>query len=142
MSRVWLWETQNAFLTETDPSTGSRWKDRHGKVYGKGFTKAGNVEPYLSYSKLHRTGRLLRSIKGKHSPTQVKLYSNVPYAGAHDNGGVYGKPKAITEPYVMNGAKAVITGEQMVARPFMKPSKRVLRAPYTFVGARMRRYGW
>jgi hypothetical protein len=41
VSKLWLWTSQNAFLTSKDPSTGKEWADRFGRAFGKGFTKPG-----------------------------------------------------------------------------------------------------
>lgn len=141
VSKVWLWTSQNAFLTGNDPSTGTAWADRQGKVFGKGFVKSGNIEPYLSYKKLHRTGRLLRSLKTKHNSNFVMLYSNAPYASEHELGQQSGKA-VIKDRFVTGGAKGVAVGGKLHARPFMKPSKQVLRAPYRLIVERMKRYGW
>ena len=114
-------------------------------VYDKGFRKTGNVEPYLGYKKLHRTGRLLRGLKVRRKQngdsTDIELYNKTPYASEHELGGQT-KPVKIKEPYVQGGASAVITGGDVEARPSMKPSKQVLRSPMKLVENKMRGFGW
>ena len=105
----------------------------------------GNVERYLSYKKLHRTGRLLRGLKVKRSGSgysrQITLYNDVPYASEHETGSV--TPKAtIKSPYVHNGAQGVVTGGDVEARPSMQPSAQVLKSPYKLLGAKMKSFGW
>lgn len=145
VSQTWLWTAQNAFLTETDPSTGAKWKDRYGTAYGKGLRHTGNIEPYLSYKKLHRTGRLLRGLKVKRSAVgggiAIELYNNVEYAEEHEMGKMTGVV-TIKPPYVHNGAQSVLTGGQIHARPHMKPSKRVLYSPQSLVQSKMKSFGW
>lgn len=105
----------------------------------------GNIEPYLSYSKLHRTGRLLRGLKsrvvGEGTSLAIELYNKVPYAQQHEKGGVTSRVE-INEPYTTNGAKGVITGGNVVARPHMQPSKQVLKAPRNLIGTKMKSFGW
>jgi phage gpG-like protein len=141
VSRLWLWTSQNAFLTSKDPSTGKGWADRFGRAFGKGFTKTGNVEQYLNYKKLHRTGRLLRSLSAKATSKTVTLSSNAPYASEHELGGGSGGAK-VSGNYVRGDVSAVAMGGKVVARPFMRPSKQILRAPYMLLIDKMNQYGW
>ena len=105
----------------------------------------GNVEPYLSYGKLHRTGRLLRGLRVKRSVVRggvaVTLYNNVRYAEDHELGKTTRK-MTIRSPYVTNGATGVVTGGNIVARPFMKPSSQVLRSPIRLTESKIRSLGW
>ena len=131
-------------MAETDPATGVKWKDRHGIAYGKKLKHTGNIETYLSYKKLHRTGRLLKGLKvrrkqGRH--VVIELYNTVSYASDHQNGATT-KRARIKAPYVRSGATGVITGGNVVARPFMTPSKRILNAPKRLTEKKMRSLGW
>lgn len=129
-------------MTETDPATGKKWPDRYGKAFGKGFTHTGNIEPYLSYRKLHRTGKLLRSLSTRvQYGSEIVLSAAAEYASEHELGGASGGA-VIKEPYVQGGARGVLVGGQIHARPFMRPSKQVLRAPASLIEDRMRQYGW
>ena len=141
VSRLWLWTSQNAFLTGKDPSTGKEWADRYGKAFGRGFTKTGNIEQYLNYKKLHRTGRLLRSLSAKATSKIITLSSNSPYASEHELGGSSGGAR-VGGTYVRGDVSAVAMGGKIVARPFMRPSKQILRAPYRLLMDKMNRYGW
>lgn len=141
VARTWLLTSQNAFLFGKDPDTERNWADRHGKAFGKGFTKTGNVERYLNYKKLHRTGKLLRSLKASARGRQIVLSSSSPYAKIHNEGG-HDKSKKVSGSYVRGDVKAVAFGGNIVARPFMNPSKQVRRLLFTLVLKRMRKYGW
>lgn len=115
-------------------------------MYGSnGLRKTGNVEQYLSYDKLQRTGRLLKGLKVKREVTDrgfnVTLYNRVPYASEHETGGSSARA-VIKEPFVKNGASGVVTGGKITARPFMKPSRRVLNTPYRELGRKMKSFGW
>lgn len=145
VSQAWLWASQNAFLTETNPATGQKWRDRYGIVYGKRVRKIGNIEPYLSYGKLHRTGRLLKGLKVRRvingNAVDIELYNKVPYAEEHETG----KPtKRVTvkQPYVRGDVQGAVTGGKIVARPHMQPSKQILRSPRRLVLNKMRELGW
>lgn len=140
MSQSWLWTAQNAFLTETSPD-GVRWADRHGKAFGRGFVRNGNVEKYLTYKKLHRTGRLLRSLKKFARGNVIGLTSSVPYAKEQNEGGGSGGTR-VKGKYVQGGVSAVLLGGRIHARPFMTPSKRVLDLPYSLLVARIKKLGW
>ena len=142
VSKAWLWTAQNAFLAERNPETGEQWSDRYGIAYGKGFKKVGNVESSFNYQKLHRTGRLLRSLKAKGVAGRVVLSSSAPYARDHNEGSAGGSSKVIKAPYVRGGTKGIITGGTIVARPFMYPSKKVVKMPYTLLNKKMKLYGW
>lgn len=148
VSKRWLWTSQNAFLKSKDPSTGADWADRHGHAFGKGFSKSGVVEPYLSYKKLQRTGKLLRSLKAKskfNSATgsaAIELSSGVPYASDHELGGGSGGGTLVKGRYVTGGASGVVLGGRVVARPFMKPSQEVLESPYRLLVSKMSSFGW
>mgnify|MGYP007132875743 CR=1 FL=1 len=114
-------------------------------MYGKGFRKVGNIEPYLSYKKLHRTGRLLRGIKAKHLVTEngaiINLFNNVPYAQDQELG--LRTPKAqIPKESLQGGATGGITGGDIEARPFMQPSEEVLNHAQRSVEDKMRSFGW
>lgn len=141
VARTWLLTSQNAFLFGKDPATKNSWADRHGKAFGKGFTKTGNVESYLNYKKLRRTGKLLRSLKASVRDRQIILSSSSPYAKIHNEGG-HDKSKKVSGSYIRGNAKAVAFGGNIVARPFMNPSKKVRRLLITLVLKRMRKYGW
>ncbi len=136
-----MWTAQNAFLTETDPATGIKWADRHGIAFGKGLKKTGNIEQHLSYSKLHRTGKLLRNLSAKAVGKEIILSNRVKYAEEHNEGGV-SKTVTIRPPFVRAGASAVVTGGDITARPFMNPSRKILMMPKTLVGRQMKAYGW
>lgn len=138
---MWLWTAQNAFLSETDPLTEKRWADRHGIAYGKKLKKTGNIEGHLTYSKLHRTGKLLRGLNVKVKGNQIIIGNRVRYAQEHEEGG-QSKKATIKAPYVRGGAHAVVTGGNIHARPFMNPSKRVLKAPNLLIHKKIRSYGW
>lgn len=105
----------------------------------------GNIESFLPYKKLQRTGRLLRGLKIKRSvannSSRIVLYNNVHYASEHQIGGV-SSSVTIKPPYVHNGAEGVIMGGRIEARPYMTPSKHILKAPARLVGNKMRSYGW
>jgi len=103
--------------------------------------KAGVIEPYLGYKKLHRTGRLFRSIKVKALAKSVRLYSTAPYAEEHEYGLRSGKA-TIPSRYLVGGAKGAAVGGKLHARPFMRPSKVILRAPIKLLTKRMDKYGW
>lgn len=145
MSKTWLWTSQNAFLTETDPSTGAAWKDRYGVAFSRGNVIKGNVESYLSYKKLHRTGRLLRSLKIKREAgkdgIKIVLYNTAPYASEQENGG-YTTTTTVRGAYTRGGVSGVVLGGNVQARHFMRPSKQVLNAPRKLIEARMKKYGW
>ena len=146
VSQAWLWEAQNAFLAQSDPATNQRWKDRHGIAYGKGLKKVGNIEAYLSYGKLHRTGKLLRNLYGKversGTSRSIILGNRVKYAEDHNEGLASGKIAKIKAPYVRGGANTVVTGGRIVARPFMNPSRKVLMMPKTLLNRKMKSFGW
>jgi len=138
---MWLWASQNAFLSETNPATGVKWDDRHGLVYGKGFRKHGNIETHLAYKKLHRTGRLLKSLKARGTVDSITLSSNVPYASIHEEGGNDGG-RTIKGTHVGGGATGALLGGNIVARPFMKPSQKILRGPQRLIEEKMKEFGW
>lgn len=133
-------------MAEADPATGAAWKDRYGIAYGKGLKKIGNVEGHLSYSKLHRTGRLLKGLRKR--VTISGMYSNVilenrtPYASEHELGSSGNRIAKIKPPYTRGGASTVVTGKTITARPSMKPPKKILTMPYVLINRRMRKYGW
>lgn len=156
VSREWLWESQNAFLSEADPSTGKKWADRQGIValskrdsryFGvRSFTKT-NVEPFLRYKKLHRTGRLLRGLKTKSgqygNKIAIILYNTVEYAQIHDTGqGPVGRYRAVVNPPLAKSGTKVLLGVSPKRRPFMRPSKKILNLPATLVKKRMKKLGW
>lgn len=94
----------------------------------------GNIEPYLAYKKLHRSGKLLRSIKRKvktGSRASITLYSNVSYARLQAEGGT--SPVEFVPKNKITGAYAVKVGGKIYPRPFMTPSKQVLQAPSKLV---------
>lgn len=145
MSKTWLWQSRNAFLVSTDPATGKPWPDRHGIAYGKKLKKVGNIETFLSYKKLHRTGKLLKNLSVNvriGNSTNISLNNRVRYAKDHQEGTNTSKRTVIKEPYIRGGAHAVVTGGSIEARPFMTPSKKVLTAPYVLVVRKMRSLGW
>lgn len=112
----------------------------------KSFRVTGNVERYLNYKKLHRTGRLLRGLKVKRvkvgTGVNIVLYNTVPYAQVHETGqGAPEKMKPVREPYAKTDT-TVLLGGNIQARPFMKPSKMVRRAPARLLNAKMRSFGW
>lgn len=129
-------------MVSQDPQTGRAWSDRYGIAYGKKMKRVGNVEAHLSYKKLHRTGRLLRGLSARVEGNNVILNNRVRYAQDHDEGIANGKKAVIKPPFVMNGAHAVVTGGKITPRPFMKPSRKVLLAPKTLVGRKMKSFGW
>jgi len=115
-------------------------------AYGKKLKKVGDVEPYLSYGKLHRTGKLLRGLNSKVSASaavgrNVVLQNRVKYAPDHELGITSGVAK-IKAPYTRGGANTVITGGRIVARPSMNPSRKVLHMPRLSVHKKMRSFGW
>ena len=156
VSQTWLWTSQNAFLSETDPSTGKKWPDRRGivqrtKEHGKYFNVRthvlGSAEQYLRYKKLHRTGRLLRGLKSTYGMYGrkgiVALYNNVEYAEVQDTGkGPIGRYKATVRPPLSQNGTVVHLGVKPKARPFMRPSKYVLNSPARLLKQRMKSYGW
>ena len=142
VSKAWLWASQNAFLTETDPKTGIKWQDRYGIAYGKGLKKVGNVEQHLSYSKQHRKGKLLSGLSSKAVGNEITLSNRVKYAKDHEEGVAVSKVVRIKPPYTRGGASTVITGGNITERPSMNPSKKILVMPKTLIGRKMRSYGW
>lgn len=131
-----------------DPDTGADWADRHGvvsmrggKYFSRGFVKKGNVESFLTYKKLHRTGRLLRSLKTFVRGNQIVMSSSSSYAKVQNEGGS-SAPKRIKGKYVREDVNSVAFGGKIVARPFMTPSKQVRRLLITLVLKRMRKLGW
>lgn len=141
VSKAWLSSSQNAFIAQQDPQTNAKWSDRYGIAFGKKFRKVGNVESYLSYPKLKRTGRLLRGLKTRVSGDSIILYNNVPYAEEHETG-KYSSKTVVRPPYTSGGAQGVITGGNIHARPFMKPSQGVLRSPYKLLNDKIKKIGW
>lgn len=145
VSRTWLWTAQNAFLTETDPQTGKKWEDRYGLVFGSGFKKAGNVESYLNYKKLHRTGKLFRGLKVKRiqsgNDVAINLYNRTPYAKEHEEGG-NASTTVIKPPYLSGGAAGVVTGGEITKRSSMQPSEQVLNSPQRLVEDKIKSFGW
>lgn len=129
-------------MAEADPSTGKKWADRHGLVYGKKFRKAGNIETHLSYSKLHRTGKLLRNTFSKVQGNTIILGNRTNYAKDHNEGVSNSKKAKIKPPYVRGGASAAIMGGEIQARPFMRPSKKILLMPPTLIRKKIRSFGW
>lgn len=133
-------------MAQSDPATNQRWKDRYGIAYGKGLKKVGNVESYLSYSKLHRTGKLLRNLYGKVESSgkgrDIILGNRVNYAEDHNEGSSGSKTAKIKAPYVRGGANTVVTGGRIVARPFMNPSRKVLMMPKTLLNRKIKSFGW
>jgi len=129
-------------LAQADPATGQRWADRYGVAFGKGLKHHGNIEPYLSYNKLHRTGKLLRNVKVKVVDGNVVASNRVKYAKDHNEGVSGSKRAAIKEPYIRSGARVVFTGGNITARPFMNPSKKVLKMPATLLRKKLRLNGW
>lgn len=131
---------------ERDPATGVPWKDRHGVAFGKKLKKEGNVEAFLNYGKLHRTGKLLRGLSSKVITSglyrNVVLTNRVGYAEDHEEGQYKTKRVQIKAPYVRGGASTVITGGKIVARPFMHPSEKVLKMPWLLVNRKIRSFGW
>lgn len=133
-------------MNECDPATGQKWKDRHGVAYGaNGLRHTGNVEQYLNYSKLHRTGRLLRGLNVRRlqvgNKQTIELYNKTPYASDHEEGGS-GNGRTLKQPYVNGGASGVVFGGDVVARPSMKPSKQVLQAPYKLFNRKLKELKW
>lgn len=108
--------------------------------------KTGNIEAYLTYSKLHRTGRLLRGLKMKvvrqDNSAQITLYNKVRYASEHETGKSTGGYKTIKKPYVHNGASGATLGGNITQRSFMKPSTLVLLTPQRLLEERLQRFGW
>lgn len=129
-------------MVARDPSTGLAWKDRYGIAFGNKLKKTGNVEAFLNYGKLHRTGKLLRGLSSKAVGNDIILNNRVKYASDHEEGNIKSKVARIKEPYVRGGAKTVITGGNIVARPFMKPSKKILRMPSSLIDKKIRSFGW
>ena len=142
---MWLWEAQNAFLTETNPQTGVKWKDRYGVVRDRREQRFTNVESYLNYGKLHRTGRLLRGLKVKRTVeganVLITLYNEVPYTAVHEMGG-YERAKVKKKGRNVRGVSSVLLGGKIQARPFMRPSKQVRRAPSTFLQRKLKSFKW
>lgn len=110
-------------------------------MFGKGFSHRGNIEPFLNYKKLHRTGRLLKSLSVKSTSNAVILSSSAPYATEHEFG-QHSSGVVIKSPYVQGGAAGVATGGKIHARPFMRPSKQVLKAPIKLIGEKLKQFGW
>ena len=151
-----MWTSQNAFLSETDPSTGKKWADRRGIVQrSKGHSKyykvrthaLENAESVLRYKKLHRTGRLLRGLKTTYGMYGrngiVALYNDVEYAEIQNTGqGPVGRYKATIRPPLSQKGTQVHLGVKPKARPFMRPSKYVLNSPARLLKQRMKSYGW
>lgn len=108
--------------------------------------RSGNIERYLTYGKLHRTGRLLRGLKTKvmrgETSSVIQLYNNTPYASDHEQGGNSGTYKTIKKPYVHNGANAAVLGGNVEKRPSMQPSAQVLSTPQRLLENKMKEYGW
>lgn len=124
--------------------TGKTWVDRYGLAVGNGLRKSGNVESYLTYQKLHRTGKLLRSVRVRAVGKQVVWSSSASYAREHDLGGMAtGGQRKATGSKVQGGAKTVYLGGRSVqARPFAAPGPKILRMPERLIGAKMRSFGW
>ena len=111
--------------------------------------KLGNVEKYLNYHKLQRTGKLLRSLKMHtyYQPdrTQIMMSSSIPSASVHETGkDLYGSGVVLKAgKYVKeDSAKYVGLGPRAIARPFMKPSKKVLGAAKKLLESRFKSNGW
>lgn len=141
VSKLWLKSSQNAFLAEKDPRTGSKWAPRKGLVYGKGFRHGGVIEPFLKYKKLHRTGKLFKSLKVRANKRSVQLYSTVPYAVEHELGLQSGKAK-VGGQYLIGGASGAAVGGKLHARPFMRPSHLIRRAPVKLLMKQLDKLGW
>lgn len=71
----------------------------------------------------------------------IILSNSAPYASIHEEGG-YDAAKLIKSPYVKSYVSGVVLGGNIHARPFMRPSKQVLRAPQKLIEAKMKQYGW
>jgi hypothetical protein len=104
--------------------------------------RTGNVESFLSYKKLHRTGRLLRGLHVRSESGRVILINSVNYAQDHNEGASGSKRVTVKPPYVRGGAHAVAFGGRIVARPFMNPSRKIKNAPKTLVISQMNKLGW
>ena len=100
-----------------------------------------NIEPYLTYKKLHRTGRLLKSLSVQSGIKTITLKSTAPYASSHELGEA-SDSKVLQSPYVTGDVNSVKVGGNITARPFMKPSPQVLRSPRQLIETRIKRYGW
>lgn len=71
----------------------------------------------------------------------ITLYNNVLYAEEHETGKAT-KKATIKQPYVQGGVKGVVTGGNITARPFMKPSNKLLRSPQRLVENKLKELGW
>jgi hypothetical protein len=133
-------------LVELDPETGKRWEDRHGVAFDKTRRKVGNIEHFFNYDKLQKTGRLLRGLNVKVTDVSsfgstVSLGNRVKYAKDHNEGTNNAREVTLKYPWTRGGA-TIKTGGSIHARPFMYPSKRVLRMPYVLIVRKMRTFGW
>jgi len=143
---MWLWTAQNAFLVESDPSTNKRWEDRHGVAFDKSHKRVGNIETFFNYDKLQRTGRMLRGLSVNVQSSSavgrnVTLSNRMEYAKDHNDGATQSRNVTIRPPYTRGGA-TIKTGGKIFARPFMHPSKKVLKMPYVLVVRKIRAFGW
>lgn len=135
-------EQAMAFLNELDPATGDRWSDRYGIVYRGRAKTFENVEPHLHYKKLNRTGAMLRANKvNVRGGNRVVSTNTSPYAQAQHEGS---ETRVGNKAYIKKGGavRGIVLGKGNVARPWMYPSKRILWAYKTFVGRKMKSFGW
>lgn len=84
---------------------------------------------------------LLRGLTAKASGRDIILNNRVRYASDHEEGGQSNVAR-VKAPYVRGGAKTVVTGGNITARPFMNPSKKILVMPKTLIGRKMKSLGW
>ena len=66
----------------------------------------------------------------------LTAYAKVQNEGGRDT------PKKIHGKYVRSDVKTVMFGGGVTARPFMTPSRHVLRLPYSLLVARIKKLGW
>lgn len=72
--------------------------------------------------------------------TQIELYNDVPYASEHELGEM--SNSTIVKPPQIRDASSIKMGGDIEARPFMRPSKQVLQAPFRGLVSKIEEFGW
>lgn len=74
------------------------------------------------------------------SGSTIELYNDTPYASEHELGGQ--SDSVIVKPPKIRDASSIKVGGNIEARPFMRPSKQVLRSPYQGLVSKIEEFGW
>lgn len=74
------------------------------------------------------------------SGSVIELYNDTPYASEHELGGQ--SDSVVVKPPQVRDVSSIKVGGNIEARPFMRPSKQVLQAPYRGLINKIEEFGW